>query len=128
MKTLLWAMLIAEVLVLLVMAGYSATSSNVKHGNSLGVVQYADRPVQYLEASIVGGSVHVEGKQELTTVRFQPTGTYALFTEDWTFCGNRADLINGKTGVIVLSFSTVQHHRDCYDLYSVHKVQEEPMQ
>jgi len=95
--------------------------------NSLGVVQYTENPVQYLEASIVGGTVHNEGKQELTTIRFQPTGTYSLFTEGWTFCGNVADMFDGKTGVVVLSFSKVQHHRDCYDLYSVHEVKEEPM-
>jgi hypothetical protein len=125
MKTSLWAIGIAfVVLVLLVMAGHSATSSNVKHSNSLGVVQYTENPVQYLEASVVGGSIH----GDFTTVRFQPTGTYSLFTEDVTFCGDQSSKFNGKMGAVVLAFSKVQHHRDCYDLYSVHEVKEEHLE
>jgi hypothetical protein len=121
-KVCLWGSVITSVL-LLASAAHCATTTSK---NSLGFIAYTQRPVQYLEASIVGGSVHDEGTKTrsrlLTTVRFQPTNTFGLFTEDWTFCGDVADKINGKAGAVVLSFSSVMHHTDCYDLYTVHEV------
>jgi len=109
--------------VLLILSHHAhCTTTATKHTNTLGTLQYTENPLQYLEASVVGGDVHNNGKQEFTTVRFQPTGTYVLFTQDFSFCGDEADTFNGKNGVVVVAFSKVQHHRDCFDLYSVHEV------
>ena len=114
------SMMILMLLLCLVATGHCTTTA--KHSNSLGALQYTENPLQYLEAAVVSGVVHSEGKQEYTAIRFQPTGTYILYTEDITFCGDEADTFNGKRGVIVVAFSKLQHHRDCFDLYSVHEV------
>jgi hypothetical protein len=110
---------------LFILSHHAHCDTTAKHSNSLGAVMYTENPIQYLEASVVGGDVHDDGKQQFTTVRFQPTGTYVIFTQDFSFCGDEADTFNGKNGVVVVAFSKVQHHRDCYDLYSVHEVKEE---
>jgi hypothetical protein len=118
-----WLLILAMLIIMPMIAAHAVVTTTSKHSNSLGVVQYTENPVQYLEASIVGGSIH----GDFTTVRFQPVGTYTLFTEDVTFCGDQSEKFNGKMGAVVLAFSKVQHHRDCYDLYSVHEVKEEPL-
>jgi hypothetical protein len=101
--------------------------------NATGFIPYTQRPIQYLEGSIIEGNIHNEGTDVhprlLTTLRIQPTGTFALFTEDYTFCGNIKKDVDGKVGTVVFAFSSVMHHSDCYDLYSIHTVKsEEPIQ
>jgi hypothetical protein len=117
---------------ILIVSSFGNATVTKHQDNAVGFIAYSQRPVQYLEASVVGGSVHDEGTKTrprlLTTIRFQPTGTYGLFTEDFTFCSDVSDKFNDKSGVIVLAFSSVMHHSDCYDLYSVHEIKTEPIQ
>ena len=92
--------------------------------NAFGAVIYRENPNQYLEGSIVSGDIHKDGKRLFTTIRFSPAHTYSLFTDDVTFCGNQADMFDGMTGDIVVTYSKVMHQTWCFDLYSVHKVAE----
>lgn len=90
--------------------------------NSFGALIYQDNPNQYLMGSIAEGTVTEYEKRIFTVIRFRPTNTYGLFTQDIPFCGNEASSFEGMSGVLVITFSKVMHNKYCYELYRVDKV------
>ena len=96
-----------------------------QHPNSIGAVIYQDNPNAYLEGAITNAVIAKEGDKLYTVIRFRPTNTYDLFTVDLAFCGNEASMFDGKTGVLVITYSKIMHQRDCYDLYRVDPVQDQ---
>lgn len=96
----------------------------VKHqDNSLGAIMYTDNPNTYLMGLVTNVSVHGSDGQVYTTVRIRPTNTYGLYYDEPTFCGNEYRMVTETKGVVVFTYSKVQHRRWCYDLYRVDKVE-----
>lgn len=110
------------VLIIAVFSGLAHGSTSLKHSNSLGALIYQYNPNQYLMGLITSGTVTEYNKKLYTVIRFRPTNTYGLFSQDFAYCGNVASMFEGMTGVIVVTFSKTMHSRDCYDLYRVDKV------
>lgn len=70
--------------------------------NTTATPVYQDNPFTYK-----AGTVNVSGNLENGLVlRIQPIGTYTLFTEDILICGRPADLFQGKTNPLVLTYRT----------------------
>jgi len=116
--------------VLMILAGLTLAHGaiNVKHHNSLGVVQYEDNPYTYLEGSITDIAV-VGDNYEAVNFRVQPRATYALFTQELLLCNQGVgDLINGKSNPLVLTYETVAHRTvdgiGCHRLVAVDEVAE----
>lgn len=111
---------------LVICTSFSHAAISKKHDNSLGVVQYQTNPLTYLEGSLVSGVVIEPG----VNLRFQPRGTYSLFTQEILFCDydNVVDKFHSKTGLVVLSYETQAHRMiqgiGCHDLRSVDEVKE----
>ena len=107
--------------------GFAHGAVGKKHDNSLGVLQYQSNPYTYFEGSIVSGAVIEPG----VNLRFQPRGTYGLFTQEILFCDydSVAEKFAGKKGLLVLSYETVAHRTiqgiGCHRLVGVDKVQDE---
>lgn len=126
------------VLVLFMLLGFTiyahGATTSTQHHNSLGVVQYVDNPNAYIEGSIkcreqdACGEVRRGGKI-VTELNFNPSHTYALYSEKISFCGGVADSFQGKTGVLVVTYRRSVHETPggvaCHDLVGVHRVQEE---
>lgn len=95
-----------------------------KHTNSLGVLQYTENPYSYMYGSVAGGSLlNIEGKK-FTSVSFQPSHTYGLFTEQVLFCGDESAAF--LKGPIVVTYEKVAHTAvagiGCHNLLSVDQV------
>jgi hypothetical protein len=113
--------------VLIGFTGFAHGAVSKKHDNSLGVVQYQSNPYTYFEGSLVSGAIIEPG----VNLRFQPRGTYNLFTQEILFCDydTVSQKFSGKQGLLVLSYETVAHRTiqgiGCHDLRSVDVVKEE---
>lgn len=118
---LVWALLVAAGVVVLLSTAHGAIVA--KHDNSLGALMYTDNPNTYLMGLVSNVSVHEDGGIIYTTVRIRPTNTYGLYYDEPTFCGNEYRMVTETKGVVVFTYSKVQHHRWCYDLYRVDKVE-----
>ncbi len=112
------------------LTGFAHGAISKKHDNSLGVVQYQSNPYTYFEGSLVSGATIDDG----VNLRFQPRGTYGLFTQEILFCDTEAvaEKFAGKRGLLVLTYETVAHKMiqgvGCRDLRSVDVVKEETPQ
>lgn len=108
----------------------SAAISKKPNTNSLGTVQYQSNPYTYFEGSLVSGAIIEPG----VNLRFQPRGTYNLFTQEILFCDYNtvAQKFSGKQGLLVLSYETVAHRMiqgiGCHSLRSVDEVKEDKLQ
>jgi len=122
------ALILFTLAVLLIgFTGFAHGAISKKHDNSLGVVQYQSNPYTYFEGSLVSGAVIDRG----VNLRFQPRGTYGLFTQDVLFCDYDEVLLKfqGKTGLLVFTYETKTHRTiqgiGCHDLRSIDVVKEE---
>lgn len=103
----------------------ATTSSKQSNGNTFGALVYQENPNQYLMGSISNADAGVTraGKRVLV-FEVRPTNTYSMFSQSVAFCSvsdeQIATLISGS--VVVLTYSRVMHHMDCYDLYRVDRV------
>jgi hypothetical protein len=77
--------------------------------NSLGVAIYEDNPLTYKAGTVVDGAI--VGNHEALSIRIQPTGTYALFTESILFCGTPGHMFDSKSSPLVLVYETQAHRR-----------------
>lgn len=106
---------------------FSHGAVSKRHDNSLGVVQYESNPYTYLEGNLVSGAVIDSG----VNLRFQPRGTYNLFTQEILFCDVEtvAQKFAGKSGLVVLTYETVAHRTiqgvGCHNLRSIDAIKEE---
>lgn len=111
---------------LALLTGFAHGAVGKKHENSLGVIQYQNNPYTYLEASLVSGATIDSG----VNLRFQPRGTYGIFTQDILFCDydSVAEKFQGKRGLLVITYETVAHRMiqevGCHTLRSVDEVKE----
>jgi len=109
------------------LAAHCSTSDR-SQGNSLGVDIPYENPFIYIFGGIVDGAVVEDANthKEATTIRFQPFGTFELYTESLMFCGNRADAFHGMGGPIVITYRRVAHEmvggQACHELNSVNHV------
>jgi hypothetical protein len=105
---------------------HCATTSSVKHGNSLGVVIDFTNPNRYVEGQVQAVAYVGTGDHKGLVLRIQPRGTFSLFTEDLLFCGEPVDLFIGKTNPMVLTYENVAHTSvegiGCHILKSVDEV------
>jgi hypothetical protein len=109
------------------LCGFSHAAVSKKHDNSLGVVQYQTNPYTYFEGALISGAIIEPG----VNLRFQPRGTYGLFSQEILFCNydSVAEKFSGKSGLLVLTYETVAHRTiqgiGCHDLRTVDVVKEE---
>lgn len=96
-------------LVFLNINAHCATTSSIKHGNSLGATISQDNPNTYREGAVLAVAYVGSQGHEGLVVRIQPRGTYALFTEDLLICGAPIEKFEGKTNPMVLVYETVAH-------------------
>ena len=117
---------VLAILFLIAVPAHCKTSER-SHDNSLGVNIPYENPYIYNFGGIVDGAV-VEDRlnNEATSIRFQPFGTFELYTEELLFCGNLADTFRGMSGPVVLTYRRVAHETvggiACHELKNVQKV------
>lgn len=126
-RRLLWysvgATLWIVLLILAVFSGLAHGATTPRYGSSSAGPTYTDNPNQYLMGLVSDISVHENDGKVYTTVRIRPTNTYFLYFDEPTFCGNQYRIVTETKGVLVFTYSRVQHHRWCYDLYRVDKIE-----
>jgi hypothetical protein len=121
-------MLGLTVIALLVLAktAHCATTSSIKHGNSLGAVIDFTNPNRDVEGQVQAVAYVGTGDHKGLVLRIQPRGTFSLFTEDLLFCGAPVDLFIGKTNPMVLTYENIAHTMvegiGCHVLKSVDEV------
>ena len=101
--------------------------------NSVGFEAYVDNPNAYIMGSLVCRDTNdcqiakrgATGRV-VTEMSINPFGTFALYSEHLSLCGNHADDFNGKTGAVVITYRRVAHEMPggvaCHDLVGVFKV------
>ena len=113
---------------LAVQQGHCATSA--KHDNGLGVVIEYNNPLMYNFGIIKDGDIVRAGEHVATNLRFQPYGTFTLYTEQVLLCGPPSqELIDRSGGPIVLAYKRQAHEAvdgiACHDLLGVFSVGEQ---
>ena len=124
-------LLVFALLILLVVMGTAHCSTNPKKSNTTCwlpegcVTQYTENPLMYQMGSVAEAS-NVDGNLNL---RFQPTGTYALYDENILLCGLPVDMFRNSGKVIVLTYkrqaSRLIEGVGCHELVRVTSVEAE---
>jgi hypothetical protein len=123
-----WLAYILVALLILCMMPLCSQAAIPQHKNSLGVVIEYSNPNMYMYASIVDGVIMQDEttKRYATSVRFQPSHTFSLYSESVLFCGDAREAFNGKRGPIVVTYERVAHisfkEVGCHNLVSVDEV------
>jgi hypothetical protein len=128
MKDLKAAFILALCIGLVVLVSTAHCSINSKKSNTTCflpegcVTQYTENPLMYQMGKIAEAS-NVDGN---LNIRFQPTGTYALYDESILFCGLPVDMFRNAGNVIVLTYKRQASHLvggvGCHDLVHVNEV------
>ena len=127
-----YALVITLLLVLLLgLSEMSRCSTNPKKSDTTCwlpegcVTQYTENPLMYQMGSVAEAS-NVDGNLNL---RFQPTGTYALYDENILLCGLPVDMFRNSGKVIVLTYkrqaSRLIEGVGCHELVRVTSVEAE---
>lgn len=109
-----------------------ANTTSHDHSNGLGVVIDFNNPNIYMFGSVAGGSVIQGGSHGGTNVRFQPAHSFALYTEDILFCGQRGVEFNAAAGgPVVVTYKRQAHEMidgiGCHELVSIDKVEKKEL-
>jgi hypothetical protein len=117
-------MCIVAVLLVFLVALCAHGTVGKKHDNSIGTIMYTDNPMTYKAGSVISAA-YVDGGM---VVRMQPIGTYALFTEDFLFCGNDPNKLLNKSNPMILTYRTKASRMvegiGCHELVRVDEVKE----
>ena len=129
-----FTLLLVGLMVLLAVTGHCAITKQAGSKNSIGYEPYYTNPYQYMYGSAVAGQVLKDAKGRLfTTMVFQPSHTFQLYTEEVLFCGNQAEQFNGEAGrPLVITYERVAHQKvdgiGCHQLESVDEVKDKEAQ
>ena len=127
-------LLLLGLILLFVATGHGAITKQAGSKNSIGYEPYYTNPYQYMYGSAVAGQVLKDAKGRLfTTMVFQPSHTFQLYTEEVLFCGNQAEQFNGEAGrPLVITYERVAHQKvdgiGCHQLESVDEVKDKEAQ
>ena len=96
-------------LVLAILFGLLAVTAAEGHcavgrANSLGVEIMADNPNVYMFGSIVDGTVLGNVHKQATNIRFNPSHTPMLYSENILFCGNQAEKFSDQPGPVIVIY------------------------
>ena len=114
-------------LALVLAVSAQAATSAPRHDNGLGAVIEYTNPFVYNFGKIVDAAIVRKGGRVATNLRFQPYGTFELYTEQVLLCGPPSqDLIDKSNGAIILTYRRQAHEAvdgvACHDLESVFSV------
>ena len=114
-------------LALVLAASAQGATSAPRHDNGLGAVIEYTNPFIYNFGKIVDATIVRKDGRVATNLRFQPYGTFELYTEQVLLCGPPSqDLIDKSNGAIILTYRRQAHEAvdgvACHDLESVFSV------
>ena len=112
---------------LVLAASAQGATSAPRHENSLGAVIEYTNPFIYNFGKIVDATIVRKDGRVATNLRFQPYGTFELYTEQVLLCGPPSqDLISKSGGPIILTYRRTAHEAvdgvACHDLEAVFSV------
>lgn len=129
LKTTFGSFFAGLVIALLIVAGTAHCAINKKHENSLGLNIPYENPYTYMFGSAVAGNFVQDSKGKYhTNMRFQPYGTFSLYSESILFCGEVGDQFNsaGFDIPLVITYKRVAHQSvqgiGCHELEHINKV------
>lgn len=106
----------------------AATSAPKRGDNGLGVVIEYSNPMTYNFGVVRDATLVRAGERVATNLRFQPYGTFSLYTEQVLLCGMPTDELidRASKGPVVLTYKRVAHEAisgiACHDLEGVFSV------
>ena len=120
-------LIVAAMLLVFTATAHCATSAP-RHDNSLGVVIEYSNPNMYNFGVVRDAAVVRAGERFATSLRFQPYGTFNLYTEQVLLCDVPTDELIARAGKgpIVLTYKRQAHEAvdgiACHDLEGVFSV------
>ena len=114
-------------LALVLAASAHGATSAPRHDNGLGAVIEYTNPLIYNFGKIVDATIVRKDGRVATNLRFQPYGTFELYTEQVLLCGPPSqDLIDKSNGPLILTYRRTAHEAvdgvACHDLEAVFSV------
>ena len=114
-------------LALLLAASAQGATSAPRHDNGLGAIIEYTNPLVYNFGKIVDATIVRKDGRVATNLRFQPYGTFELYTEQVLLCGPPSqDLIDKSNGPVILTYRRTAHEAvdgiACHDLEAVFSV------
>jgi hypothetical protein len=119
-------LVLAIILGMYAISAHGATTSSAKK-NSFGAVISYDNPNTYIMGIPIHGAYVTSGARLATNVRFQPSYTFGMLTQEVLFCGDHGSDFNIR-GPLVVTYRTRAHEAldgiGCHDLISVDRVKD----
>jgi|SRR5208282_1916254 len=99
----------------------AASANNKQHaGNKKqNQVMSRDNPHAYIFGQITRAQVFSYHKDIITTISVQPWSLPEIYEINFAFCGNEAEKINGKTGLVVITYRKQMDRSVCFNLIDV---------
>ena len=122
--------LIALALVFICVAlAHGSTTS--RHKNATGAVIEYSNPNIYLTGSVISGALIESGDKRFLNIRFQPSHTFSLYTEEVLLCDAESVIkkFTGKSNPVVVTYERLAHDSvqsiGCHVLVGVSEVKSE---
>ena len=122
------------VLICVSLAHASTYDTTSKHKNATGAVVLYSNPNIYLQGRVISGALIESGDKKYLNIRFQPSHTFELYTEEVLFCDaqNVLDKFVGKSNPLVLTYERIAHESvqniGCHNLIGVSEIKTEKIQ
>jgi hypothetical protein len=102
-----------------------------RHKNATGAVIEYSNPNIYLTGSVISGALIESGDKRFLNIRFQPSHTFSLYTEEVLFCDAESVIkkFTGKSNPVVVTYERLAHDSvqsiGCHVLVGVSEVKSE---
>jgi hypothetical protein len=111
--------------------GLAHADTTSKHTNVTGAVIAYENPNIYLQGRVVSGALIESGDKRYLNIRFQPSHTFELYTEEVLLCNAETTIekFTGKSNPVVLTYERVAHESvqsiGCHVLIGVSEIKPE---
>ena len=78
-----------------------------------------DNPYVSVLGFITKADIFTYHNDVVTSIAVQPLGLSQIFEVNLAFCGNEGQRLNGKTGLVVITYRRQKETEYCYDLFDI---------
>ncbi len=102
-----------------IVAAAKATDKQHRGNKKQDQIMSRENPHAYLFGQITRAQVITYHNDVLTTISVQPWALSDIYEVNLAFCGNAAEKINGKTGLVVITYRKQMDRTVCFNLIDV---------
>lgn len=102
-----------------VVAAATVSSKHHKGSSHQDQLMISDNPDAYIFGTITRAQIFTYHKDVVTAIAVQPFQLSQIYEVNLAFCGNEAAMLNGKVGLVVITYRKQMDRTICFDLIDI---------